>query len=58
MKKRNYVKENAWQKEKYTLVKAHIDKQLGLELKEKLKNNNKTIASFITDNAKKYLNKQ
>lgn len=54
---RNYKKENDWKKNKYTEVRANIDKELGLELKNKLKENNKTIASWITENAKKYLNK-
>lgn len=53
--KRNYAKESAWQKEKYTLVKAHIDKKLGEDLKEMLKLEGKSIASFITESAESYL---
>ena len=53
--KRNYAKDSAWQKEKYTLVKAHIDKKLGEDLKETLKLEGKSIASFITESAENYL---
>lgn len=54
---RNYEKEREWAKKKYTRVLADIDKDLAEELKVKLKENNISIASWITENAKKYLNK-
>lgn len=54
---RNYKKENEWAKQKYTRILADIDKDLGIELKEKLKNEGRSIASWITENAKKYLKK-
>ena len=55
---RNYKKENEWKKNKYTTIRADIDKQLGDDLKERLKSNKKTIASWITENAKYYLEKK
>lgn len=54
---RDYKKEREKAKERYTRILADIDKNLGDELKEKLKKENKTIASWITENAKKYLKK-
>lgn len=54
---RNYQKEHEWSKNKYVRILADIDKNLGNELKEKLKYEGKSIASWITENAKKYLNK-
>ena len=54
---RNYKKESEWAKTKYTRILADIDKNLGNELKEKLKNEDKSIASWVTENAKKYLKK-
>lgn len=54
---RNYDKEDIWAKEKYERINARIDKKLGLKLKEQLKKDGKSIASWITDNAKKYLKK-
>lgn len=54
---RNYKKENEWKKNKYTTIRADIDKKLGDDLKERLKSNKKTIASWITENAKQYLEK-
>lgn len=52
---RNYEKEREWSKTKYTRVLADIDKELGEKLKEKLKKEDKSIASWITENAKKYI---
>lgn len=52
---RNYEKEDIWAKEKYERINARIDKNLGLKLKEQLKKEGKSLASWITDNAKKYL---
>ena len=54
---RNYKKENEWAKTKYTRIFGDIDKELGIELKQKLKSEGKSIASWITENAKKYLKK-
>lgn len=54
---RNTNKEYEWSKEKYETINARIDKQLGIELKEHLKNNGISVASWITENAKKYLKK-
>lgn len=52
---RDIKKEKEWAKTKYTRILADIDKDLGNTLKEKLKNEGKSIASWITENAKKYL---
>ena len=54
---RNFEKEDIWAKEKYERINARIDKNLGLKLKEKLKKDGKSLASWITENAKKYLKK-
>lgn len=54
---RNTKKEYEWSKQKYTRILGDIDKELGDELKEKLKSEGKSIASWITDCAKKYLKK-
>jgi len=54
---RDIKKEYEWSKQKYTRILGDIDKELGDELKEKLKNEGKSIASWITENAKKYLKK-
>ena len=55
---RNYKKEREWQLKKYNEIRANIDKNLGLELRQKLKEEKKTIASWITENAKNYVNKK
>lgn len=52
---RDIKKEKEWAKTKYTRILADIDKDLGNKLKEKLKNEGKSIASWITENAKKYI---
>lgn len=54
---RDYKKESLWKKGKYDEIRANIDKGLGTELRQKLKEENKTVASWITENAKKYLKK-
>ena len=54
---RDTKKEYNWAKQKYTRILGDIDKKLGDELKEKLKKEGKSVASGITDNAKKYLKK-
>lgn len=52
---RNYEKERKWQLEKYDQIRANIEKELGLKLREKLQKENKSIASWVTENAKLYL---
>ena len=54
---RNYKKEHEWKIKKYDEIRANIDKELGTELREKLKEEGKSIASWVTENAKKYLKK-
>lgn len=54
---RNYQKEREWQLKKYDQIRANIDKELGTELREKLKEDGKSVASWVTENAKKYLKK-
>ena len=54
---RNYKKENEWKKNKYEEVRGNIDKELGMQLKETLKNQGKSIAEWITENAKEYIEK-
>lgn len=54
---RNYEKERKWAKTKYTRILGDKDKELAEELKSKLKEENKSIASWITECAKKYLKK-
>lgn len=55
---RNTKKEYEWSKQKYTRILGDIDKQLAEDLKSKLKKENKSIASWITECAKEYLNKK
>lgn len=54
---RNLKKEAEWKNKKYERIVADIDKEIGTALKEKIKNddNYKSIADWVTDNAKKYL---
>lgn len=52
---RNYKSEAKWQKSRYITIRANLDKNLGQSLKDKLKKDNITIASWIRENAKKYL---
>lgn len=54
---RNYENEKNWLKEKYTRIDARIDKDLGIQLKEKLKSENKSLATWITEKAREYLKK-
>lgn len=54
---RDYKKEREKAKEKYTRILGDIDKKLGEELKQKLKEENISIASWIAENARKYLKK-
>lgn len=55
---RNYEKEKEWAKNKYSRVLADIDKELAENLKAQLKKENKSIASWITNCAKEYINKK
>lgn len=55
---RNYTNESNWQKKKYTLIHAYIEKDLGDELKKVLKENGETIANWIRTNAKRYLGRE
>lgn len=55
---RNYKKEIEWRKKHYTEIRAYIEKDLGDKLKENLKNNNQTITSWITENAREYTNRK
>lgn len=50
--KRNYKKENEWAKQKYEHISCSIDKKIGQNLKAKLKKQNKSMANWITENAK------
>lgn len=52
---RNYKKEAEWRKQKYVEIRGYIDKEIGERLKEKLQNNQKTISSWIKENAIKYI---
>lgn len=54
---RNYQKENEWKKNKYEEIRGSIDKELGLELRKQLQSEGKSVAEWITENAKKYLKK-
>lgn len=55
---RNYKTEREWQLSKYDEIRAKINKELGSELRLKLKNENKSIATWISENANKYVNKE
>ena len=50
----NKKKERDWQLKKYDQIRANIDKNLGTELRKKLKEDRITIAGWVTENAKKY----
>ena len=52
---RNLKKEYKWAKNKYTRILGDIDKELAENLKLQLKKDNKSIAGWITECAKKYL---
>lgn len=52
---RNLKKEREWAKGKYSRILADIDKELATELKLKLSAEKKSIASWISENAKAYL---
>ena len=50
---RNYKKEREWANKKYDEIRANIDKELGTRLREKLKQENKTLAQWVKENAEK-----
>ena len=52
---RNYKKEREWQVSKYDQITANIDKQLGNKLRQKLKEQNITIAKWIKNNAEQFI---
>lgn len=52
---RNYTGEYNWKKKKYVEIRANIERDLGIALKLKLQKNNESIADWIRNNAKKYL---
>lgn len=54
---RDYKKEAKRNKERYDEIRANIDKQLGQELRKKLKLEHKTIAGWVKENAKYYIRK-
>lgn len=54
---RNYKSERKWQLKKYDQIRANIDKELGTKLRKKLKDEKKTVASWVRDNAEKYVEK-
>lgn len=54
---RNYEKESAWEKEKYERIVGKIDKELGIDFKNALKNNGTNFSQWLTNEAKKYLKK-
>ena len=53
--KRDYKKEYQQHKEKYDRITAFIDLTIGVQLRSKLKEEKKTIAKWVTENAIKYL---
>lgn len=54
---RNYKKELAWKREKYDEIRANIDRELGLKLREKLKIKNMSIAEWIRKCAEEFIKK-
>lgn len=54
---RNYEKENEWKTKKYDHIQGYINKEFGTKLRLKLKEKNISIANWITECAKKYLEK-
>lgn len=55
---RNIQKEKEWAKTKYIRILGDIDKELGEELKKQLNVDGISIASWITSNAKRYLDEK
>lgn len=55
---RNYQREEAIRSKKKDEIRARIDIQLGTALRNKLRNEGKTVVDWVTENAKKYLEKK
>jgi len=53
---RNYKSEYKWAQKKYDNLRIRINKELGLEFREKLKKDKKTINGWATEQVEKYLN--
>ena len=53
---RNYKKEAAWAKGKYIRISVRLEKELGKNLKKKLKIKGLSISNWVRQNAKTYLN--
>lgn len=53
---RNYKNEIEWRKKKYIEIRAYINKETATKLKLKLKSQNRTVANWLEENAKNYLN--
>ena len=53
---RNYKKEYENNKKNYERFNIAIDKELGIKLKNKLKDNNISITKWLSDNAENFLN--
>ena len=54
---RNYQKEREWEKKTYTELRAKINKELGDQFKQTLKDNNIIFARWLTDRITEYLRK-
>lgn len=54
---RDLKKQAEWQKARYTRILADIDKNLGIEFKEKIANDKISISKWMTEEIKKYLKK-
>ena len=55
---RNYKNESKWKRNKYDEIRAHIEKELGAELRKKLKANDETIAGWIRQQAIDYIERK
>lgn len=54
---RNYKRESERAKVLYDNIQVKINKELGLKLRRKLKEDERTIAEFVSTSAKEYLEK-
>lgn len=52
---RDYKKESAWAKNKYTRFVADIDKTLATQFKENLSKENKSFTGWLVENIRNYL---
>lgn len=55
---RNYEKEAAWLKSKYTDLRARVDKTLADDLKKSLEESNITYAQWLKNQIAAYLKEQ